>query len=532
MSRQRGERSNYSGENYQEEQTSDSKASNYGNQKPEWRSNDYLEKFQEALDNSAKEAGQEAAEFRQKVAEDFRNGKDLLQYPKEERLDHMKQYVESFNNMEHESFKDRARAANDITQNAFKNLYDDFEAVEANNAEKIPKDVRSALEKEGITAYKFNDETGEIEFEFKDLDQLKRIAKKTGRQVHVLRTDAEQDSGENSGKENYSSKADDKEEEEEQKKKEKQLAEHSGTAWFGAGNDSENDAQRRKEIERAMGKFKETLLFSDKHPDRSAIQMNEALEKGAQYIDMPKEEMQEANNYKNIETLEREELEHKVAEIVQDNWDKVHEAIDRSAASHPEEAESLRIASDALQAAYAESLLASQFEPGTNERNASEHNYNLNRQHMEDYAQELAEAIEGGEPLTEVKAMAYNGQYEVESQVEFTDQAPFTVEEFQAIQESAQAYINEQRQDSHQPGFHYDPKGEAAYQLIEDLKAGIEHINQMEPAIQSGEQYDDGTLNAVYEDASQKARAIQHMMGVRKEQEQESQEEEKEAVAA
>ena len=74
MSRQKGERTNHSGAEYQEEQSSDAASSNYGNQKPDWRSANHLEKFQESLDQ-LEGKNSEQTEFKNKVAEDFRNEK-------------------------------------------------------------------------------------------------------------------------------------------------------------------------------------------------------------------------------------------------------------------------------------------------------------------------------------------------------------------------------------------------------------------------------------------------------------------------
>ena len=169
--------SEYSNNYNNQEQNTDAQQINYKKEKPEHRAEDHLEKFQESLEK-----------VDANVAADFRNEKNLLEYKPEERVKHMETYVEAFNDTDHSSFKDRKQAATDITKNTFKHVYNDFEALEASNAEKVPDDLKKIFKKEGITEFRLNEKTGNIEFDFKDLKQLERVSTRSRRQNHVLRT--------------------------------------------------------------------------------------------------------------------------------------------------------------------------------------------------------------------------------------------------------------------------------------------------------------------------------------------------------
>ena len=422
-------------------------------------------------------------------------------YPKEERLEHLNIHIEAFNNIEHTNFRERAAAANDIAQNAFKHVYQDFEAVEANNAEKVPKNIQKVFEKEGITNYRFNDETNEIEFEFKDLDQLKRVAKNAKRQVHITKLDAENHTrDENHGgapgsdKPSGAGNPDPKAMEKNQ---------YSGTAWLT--DDSVDDSQRRKEIERATGAFKEILLWSHQHPEESAEKMNQALEKGVKYVDMPQEELKEETNFKNMDDLRNEQLEHRIEQLVQDNWGQVHEAIDRSAADQPDEAESFRIASDAMQEAYAESILENfQIDQDLNNSSDSSRrstaNYDSSVFEMEESAADMPSAIAEG------RAIVDSAQYGQEAEVEFTREHLHSIEQFQDIHDRASNYI------ASNSATELSTRDEAIRKVTEQLEAGINYINQNESAIQSGDQYDDGSLNLFYEQAANQARTDERQL--------------------
>ena len=362
MSSRQEESANYRSSYEADERASDAQNVNYKREKPEHRAENRLEKFQEALDHTAAGDG-EKADFNRKVAEDFRNETNILQYPPEERLKYMETYVEGFNEMDHPSFKERANAAKDIAQSTFKPVYNEFEAVEANNAEKIPDDLRKIFDKEKITEFKYNDETGNIEFDFKDMKQLERIAKKANRQVHVVRMDSSggDERGAGSDEKNSSGSGpspDAVRARERATERERDEETEHRTAWMTTQEDqSVSDAKRRKEIERAMNDFQQALLWSHKYTEEKTGKMAEALERGAKYVDMPEREIDQQNNFKNMETLDTEELEHRVDGMVQQNWDGVYEAIDKVAAEHPEEAQSLRYAADAMKAAYAESII-------------------------------------------------------------------------------------------------------------------------------------------------------------------------------
>ena len=124
---------NYGG---QEENTG-ARNINYKKEKPAHRAEDHLEKFQEPLEK-----------VDANVAADFRDEKSLLEYKSEERLKHMETYVEAFNDTDHSSFKDRKQAATDITKSTFKHVCNDFEALEAINAEMAPEDLKKIFKKE------------------------------------------------------------------------------------------------------------------------------------------------------------------------------------------------------------------------------------------------------------------------------------------------------------------------------------------------------------------------------------------------
>ena len=517
MSSKQEESANYRSSYEGDEQASDAQNVNYKREKPEHRAENRLEKFQEALDHTAAGDG-EKADFNRKVAEDFRNETNILQYPPEERLKYMEEtYVEGFNEMDHPSFKERANAAKDIAQSTFKPVYNEFEAVEANNAEKIPDDLRKIFDKEKITEFKYNDETGNIEFDFKDMKQLERIAKKANRQVHVVRMDssggdergAGSDEKHNSGSGPSPDAIRARERAAEREKDEE--TEHR-TAWMTTQEDqSISDAKRRKEIERAMNDFTQALLWSHKYTEEKAEKMAEALERGAKYVDMPEREIDQQNNFKNMETLDTEELEHRVDGMVQQNWDGVYEAIDKVAAEHPEEAQSLRYAADAMKAAYAESIIED-FKNDRKDGEDSTAKYDDSVAQMERSAKALAEDIGEG------RAILDSSRFSEDHAIEFTEEADSSMENLQDIHDRANQYIiNSYAEPPMKTGetSQLNTDERAVEKLIEDLASGIEYINQNEPAIMNGEQYDGGSLNAMYESASNRARALQHMMGTR-----------------
>ena len=50
---------------------------------------------------------------------------------------------------------------------------------------------------------------------------------------------------------------------------------------------SVSDAKCKKEIEKAVNDFRDSLLWSKRDPDEKAGKMNKALERESQYVDMP-----------------------------------------------------------------------------------------------------------------------------------------------------------------------------------------------------------------------------------------------------
>ena len=174
--------SEYSSNYNNQEQNSDAQQINYTKEQPDHCAENHLEKFQESLEK-----------VDVNVAADVRNEKNLLKYKPEERLKHMETYVEAFNDTDQQlvqGFKDRKQTATDITKSTFKHVYNDFEALEANNAEKVPEDLKRIFKKEGITDFRFNEETGNIEFDFKEMRQPECVDMRSKRQTHVLRTAA------------------------------------------------------------------------------------------------------------------------------------------------------------------------------------------------------------------------------------------------------------------------------------------------------------------------------------------------------
>ena len=338
-SRERG----YAEHHRTDDQTSDEQSSNYRKQRNEGRTEHRLEQFQESLNDTAAKGGNDT-DFKMKVAEDFRDEKNVLEHPKEERLKYMQTYVEAFNEVDHANFRERAKAAKEITQNVFKPIYQEFEALEADNAEKIPESVKKLFKKEGITEFRYNEETKSIEFDFKDLKQLERVSKRSGREVKVLTTRDESTSS-------YSRETRGHQEDPEDDRN-KNAAEH-GTASLSEEEDqSLSDDKRRRRIETSMNDFKEGLLWSNQNPEKNAERMNNALDRASQYANMPEREMDEETSFDAVKDQNEEQLEAQVTDKVQQNWSKIHEEIDRTAAHNPEEAESLRAMSDALQEAH------------------------------------------------------------------------------------------------------------------------------------------------------------------------------------
>ena len=157
-------RSNYNNQ----EQTTDVQQIKYNKEQPDHCAENHLEKFQESLEK-----------VDANVAVDFRNEKNLLEYKPKERLKHMETCIEAFNDTGLSSFRERKQAATDVTKSTFKHVY----------AERGPEDLKKLFE-EGITDFRFNEDTGNIEFDFEDLMRLERVATRSKRQTHVPRTAA------------------------------------------------------------------------------------------------------------------------------------------------------------------------------------------------------------------------------------------------------------------------------------------------------------------------------------------------------
>ena len=56
--------------------------------------------------------------------------------------------------------------------------------------------------------------------------------------------------------------------------------------------------------------------------------MNKALDHGIQYVNVPEEQHQEQNHFRNCDTMDIEKDEERIHERVNTRWEKVHEAID------------------------------------------------------------------------------------------------------------------------------------------------------------------------------------------------------------
>ena len=517
------ERNNYTPDYNPDEQASDAKTVNYKREKPEHRAEDRLEKFQEALDHLASK-NDEKTEFRTKVAEDFKNEKNILEYPSEQRLKYMETYVEGFNEMDHTSFKERAGAAKEIAQNTFKHVYNEFEAVEANNAEKVPEDLRKIFKKEKITDFRYNEETGNIEFDFKDLKQLQRVAKKAGRQIHILKTDAEGDSksSNEASDSNASGHSDSKNKEQDDDKKQEEgqeshtawtTAQESHTAWMTAQEDhSVSDAKRCQEIKQAMNDFEKALLHSKRNPEDKAEKMNNALERAAKYVDMPEQEIDEQNNFKNLSQMEQEQLEERLQALATYNWDQVYETIDQSAVNHPEETESLRIAADAIKEKYIDSLR----EDFIQDQQDGNSTFEATKSQMRQSARTLTESIAEGKPIMD------SSDYGPEHEVNFEREEPIEFDYLETIHDRAQANLEAKYAD--RPNHNALSIDELAIEkVINDLASDIEYLNNTQAELEAhnldstDNDLRHSSWNETFEYATNKARALQHMMGTRKE---------------
>ena len=136
---------------------------------------------------------------------------------------------------------------------------------------------------------------------------------------------------------------------------------------------------------------------------------------------------------------------------------------------------------------------------------------------MEEDAERITEAISDGRPIIT------GSSYRVEPSMEFSDEAEKTIESFQETHDRANEFLSNVVTSDGNIYNSLNTNEEAALKLVRELSAGIEYINENEPEIENGNQYDDGSLNAMYETTAIKARALQHMMGSRETQTQQAQ---------
>jgi hypothetical protein len=174
------------------------------------------------------------------------------------------------------------------------------------------------------------------------------------------------------------------------------------------------------------------------------------------------------------------------------------------------------MAADALRDAHAENILtefrrdrldAQDGEPGTEHCDQSVKD-------MQEAADDLIRAIGEGNPVADPT------RFGEEATLEFTDTPAYTMEEFADTYKRVSMYINSSYVHNTDPeyGSTLNTKEQAIEQLMLNLRNGFEEIRSKQEEIDKGE-YDDGTLNRMYEHTTARARALQHMMGTRKKQE-------------
>ena len=492
MPRPRGERNNYTPD-YTDEDSSDKNAAKFRNSKPEYRTETTMENFQEALDRMASD--KDDTGFKQKIADDFRNDKNIMEYSKEERSEYVKTYIEAFNDMDHPNFRSRTEAAKDLSQNTFKHFYDEAEKVEADNSERIPKNVRKSLEKEGITDYKLNEKTGNIEFDFKDLDQLKRISKKTGRQINVIQKEA--DHGVTDSTQAKSEPPEKPAEAAEQFKPEQH------TAYLTEEQDNtKSDDERRRELKIAQGKFRDGLIWSKQNEDKAIGRMESALEQGTQFVEMPAEELTKQNDFENVSKLEEEDAEHRIDENINANWQQVYDAIaDNDDFSDPDK-RALRVAGDALREAYQEDLSA-RYDESVEKGEADI--YQSAHKGMTDASEHLADAISNNHSVSDLASA------DDADKAEFANDPPETLDDMSQVHDRASQYLQNADNDPTSTNM----QDEAIRKLVGQLEEGLDDLRQHQEAEMAGDDYDGPDYQTLQQDTQDRARALQYMMADR-----------------
>ena len=474
-----------------EEQTNDQKLA-WTRKSPDDRNTDHKETFSDEL---GKLNGGE------KYKEAFDNDKNLMDFSKKERLEHLQAQSEVFQKMDdNKDFADwgeKNEAAKEITRNSFRHVYNDFEKLEAKNAEGISDDMKQAFKDAGITDYRYNAKTDQIEFNFKDDEQLRKIQEKLGMPITVT--------SRGKGMEDYQGKSDTEPDE------------------------SVEDAQKRREIDRLMNKYKQELIFQT-DSEKAATKMNEYLERAEQYLHKTPEALEQENDLTGIiqasgpkkqnehqdeEDLTghipasdpkerneyREKLEEQITDRQQAAWDNAREAIDQISEKYPEEAESLRVAADALEAAHAERL-----EHLLNE--ADSHPMQDSRAidealtNMEKNAKEFITGAQEGRGIT------FTDIRTQEMYLEFTESSETSLEGLQAINDKSKEII--ELAEEYKLGNYSDPNSDpdrnyhAIKTLQQELEQYLQYINQTPE--------DDQCYEKLMQDTSNLARALQHLM--------------------
>ena len=167
---------NYGGQ----EENTDARNINYKKEKPARRAEDHLEKFQESLEK-----------VDANVAADFRDEKSLLEYKPEGTPQahgdlrrglqrHRPQLVQGQEAGGHRHNQEHLQAR-------LQRLRSPGGQQRRDGPGRPEEDIQER--KQGITDFRFNEEAGNIEFDFKDLKQLERVADKAKRKVEILKTE-------------------------------------------------------------------------------------------------------------------------------------------------------------------------------------------------------------------------------------------------------------------------------------------------------------------------------------------------------
>ena len=473
---------------------------NWKNEKPDW---------DPALkENFSKELGKLNGGERFKDA--FDNNKDLLEFDKKEGLEHLEARAEAFRNMEFSTPSERFEASSEIARHEFRETYEELEHLEAKNSEAVSDQMKQAFKNAGVTDYQYEQRTDRINFTVENDQQLQDLEKELGRPIYGTRRNPDE----------------------------------SWTCNVEPDTDETVvDAQRRLEVEQATYDYQIHLQSRSYNQDAAsaAERMNDALERADEAVHGPSENLGDvrklsyedwledhpspeienmsdgqkymyeewckANLGEEVEDLEtyrksryEEYSNEKTGEYIADRqaetWSNVRNEI---AENHPDEAESLRVAAESIQAAHAERLDLLTW----HNRNEQEIEEALTK--MDQSANEFILAVQEG------RSVAFTDANDPDLDLQFTENRPSSIWEIEAIQIEATAKIDIAKDYKYvsytDPALDPDQSLHTLQILERDLYREVQEIHALQAAGQDNE-----ALDAMIETAGHRARAMQHLM--------------------